>query len=62
MEKPQLSKLKRQFGPLLRDKHVVCLDIPDNYAFMQPELIVLLQQKLRRLFAKAAVRSAPPDM
>lgn len=62
MEKAQLAKLKRQFGPLLRGKHVVCLDIPDNYAFMQPELIDLLHQKLRRLFAKLSVRSAPPDM
>jgi predicted protein tyrosine phosphatase len=24
---------------------VICLDIPDDYAFMQPELVALLEQK-----------------
>ncbi len=61
MEKAQLAKLKRQFGPLLRDKHMVCLDIPDDFAFMQPELIALLQQKFRRLFAKVTVRPTPSN-
>ena len=61
MEKAQLAKLKRQFGPLLRDKHMVCLDIPDDFEFMQPELITLLQQKFRRLLAKVSVRPAPSN-
>jgi predicted protein tyrosine phosphatase len=29
----------------LRGKKVVCLDIPDHYAFMQPELVALLLRK-----------------
>lgn len=51
MEKAQRSRLKRQFGAHLGDKRVLCLDIPDRYEFMQPELVTLLGQKLRRMFA-----------
>lgn len=25
---------------------MVCLDIPDDYAFMQPELVALLERKV----------------
>lgn len=62
MEKAQLAKLKRQFGALLRGKHVVCLDIPDNYSFMQPELVVVMEQKLGRMFAKVQARPSHPNM
>ena len=30
-----------------RGRRVVCLDIPDNYEFMQPELIELLKMRAR---------------
>ena len=30
----------------LRGKRVVCLDIPDDYAFMQPELVALLEKRV----------------
>ncbi|QDL91291.1 phosphotyrosine protein phosphatase [Paroceanicella profunda] len=46
MEKPQLARLKRQLGASLKGKKLVCLDIPDRYAFMQPELVELLTRKL----------------
>ncbi len=49
MERPQLSRLKRQFGPHLRGKRVVCLDIPDRFAFMEPELVALLTRQFARL-------------
>jgi len=49
MEKRQLSRLKQQFGSDLKGKRILCLDVPDNYEFMQPELISLLTQKLRRV-------------
>jgi predicted protein tyrosine phosphatase len=49
MERSQLSRLKRRFGPALRGKHLICLDVPDIYVFMQRELIELLTQRLVRL-------------
>lgn len=45
MEKNHRSKLTRQYRQALVGKRVICLDIPDDYAYMQPELIELLQRK-----------------
>jgi predicted protein tyrosine phosphatase len=49
MERGQIARLKRQVGPLLRDKRVVCLDVPDRFDFMAPELVALLAHHFRRL-------------
>jgi predicted protein tyrosine phosphatase len=49
MEKAQLSRLRRQMGPHLKGKRLVCLNIPDNFEFMQPELIQLLAARLARI-------------
>jgi predicted protein tyrosine phosphatase len=48
MEKQHGVKLKQKFTASLQGKKVVCLDVPDRYQFMQPELITLLQQKVGR--------------
>src|SRR4051812_43557696 len=39
MEKKQRVKLTRRFGPSLRGKRVACLDIADEFEFMDPRLI-----------------------
>lgn len=49
MEKNHRSKLTRQYRQALAGKQVICLDIPDDYAYMQPELIELLQRKVPAL-------------
>jgi predicted protein tyrosine phosphatase len=46
MEKKQRTKLTQNFSAHLQNKRVICLDIPDNYEFMQPELIELLVRKV----------------
>lgn len=38
--------LQRDFGPLLRDVCLVVLDVPDEYAFMDSELVDLLRARL----------------
>jgi predicted protein tyrosine phosphatase len=48
MELIHKEKLAKAFGPLLRSKRVSVLGIPDNYRFMQPELIALLEERVRR--------------
>ena len=40
---------KRRMSSHMRGKRLVCLDIPDTYAFMQPELIDLIQARLPRI-------------
>ncbi|MBK9617048.1 MAG: phosphotyrosine protein phosphatase [Uliginosibacterium sp.] len=46
MEKAQRSRLRERFGEHLHGQRVVCLNIPDNYRFMQPELVALLEKKV----------------
>jgi predicted protein tyrosine phosphatase len=46
MEKAHRSKLAQRFKAYLNGKKIVCLDIPDNYEFMQPELVALLEKKV----------------
>ena len=45
MEKAHRSKLSKRFREYLKGKLVICLDIPDNYKFMAPVLVKLLEAK-----------------
>lgn len=53
MEKVHKKRLSSKFSAHLRGKRVICLDIPDEYDYMQPELIQLLKAKVGR-FLRAA--------
>ena len=46
MEKSHLSRLRQKFPEALQGKRVITLHIPDEYEFMQPELIDELRGKL----------------
>lgn len=46
MEKAHRNKLNRKFRAHLNGKRVVCLDIPDQYDFMDPALVALLNKKV----------------
>lgn len=46
MEKRHRVQLAQRFTRYLEGKKVVCLDIQDNYEFMQPELISLLEKRV----------------
>lgn len=46
MERQHKVKLSGEFKPWLRGKRVVCLNIPDNYKFMDPALVKLLRVKV----------------
>lgn len=48
MEARHRTLLAKRFQKQLKGKQVICLDIKDNYAFMQPELIEILRTKVRR--------------
>jgi predicted protein tyrosine phosphatase len=43
MEKTHRNRLNRKFSPALSKKRIVVLDIPDEYDYMDPELIRLLK-------------------
>lgn len=46
MEKAHRNKLSKKFKAHLNGKRIICLNIPDDYEFMQPELIKLLEAKV----------------
>jgi predicted protein tyrosine phosphatase len=54
MEKEHKSKLSARFKPSLAGKRVVCLDIPDNYKFMDAKLVMLLNKKVLPLLPQAS--------
>ena len=47
MEKRHGQILQERFGALLSGKTLVCLDIPDDYQFMDDELVTTLRDRLR---------------
>jgi predicted protein tyrosine phosphatase len=46
MEKNHLKKLRQTFSHLLKEQRLICLNIPDNYKYMDSELINILKQKV----------------
>ncbi len=50
MESRQRNKLHKLIGDLFDRKKVVCLHIPDDYDFMDPLLVRILQDKLNPYF------------
>lgn len=48
MEKPHRAKLQKKFRSSLKGARIICLDIPDDYTFMDPELVRLLETRVSR--------------
>lgn len=46
MEKSHLAKLRKGFRAGLGKARLVCVDIPDDYEYMQPELVALLEKRV----------------
>lgn len=48
MENTHKRKVSSKFGQLLQGKKLICLDIKDNYEYMQPELIAILKRDIQK--------------
>jgi predicted protein tyrosine phosphatase len=46
MESVHRRRLQKRFGALLRAKRIVVLGIPDNYKYMEPELVRILEKSV----------------
>jgi predicted protein tyrosine phosphatase len=53
MERVHKTKLQQNFRAALKNKSVICLGIPDDFEFMDPELIAILQRKVPRFLPDA---------
>ena len=49
MEKRQMGRLRRMFPKLVSGKRIVSLDVPDDFVFMQDELVALLRARIGRV-------------
>jgi predicted protein tyrosine phosphatase len=62
MERAHRNKLTQNFRAHLKGKRVVCLDIRDEYEFMDPALIKLLERKVGPFFSRRGnVRATHDD-
>ena len=62
MEKKHLRRLKEKFAGPLKGKPVICLNIPDEYGFMQPELVELFEScVIPHLDDRAKTGDTPPS-
>jgi len=52
MEKAHRSKLSKKFRADLNGKRIVCLDIPDEFEFMDPALVALLRARVPRFLGR----------
>lgn len=48
MEKRHRAALQRRFRTHLANRRVICLDIPDDYGFMDSALVALLKARVTR--------------
>ena len=46
MEKTHLTKIRTLYKSELKNKKLVCLEIPDRYKYMDPNLIDILNKKV----------------
>jgi predicted protein tyrosine phosphatase len=56
MEKVHRTKFSKRFRKHLGGRRVVCLDIPDDYEFMAPELVEILKRKVTPLLTASRSR------
>jgi len=52
MEKAHRTRLSQKFKRHLAKARIICLDIPDDYEFMDPALVKLLQTKVVRFLPR----------
>ena len=48
MEKSHGNRISRRYRDLIKGKKLAVLGIPDNYDYMQPELVTLLKNRVPR--------------
>jgi predicted protein tyrosine phosphatase len=55
MEKEHRNFMRKHYPAIYNSKKIVCLYIPDEYDFMQPELIDLLKGKVEDVLSRGLI-------
>ncbi len=56
MEASHRNRITRKFKKYLAGKRIVVLNIPDEYEFMQPALVAILERRVGPLLARYALK------
>jgi len=54
MERQHRNKIQKRFKADLKNARVICLDIPDDYDFMDEDLVRLLKVRVSRFLPQGA--------
>jgi len=52
MERAHQNRISKKFRAHLKGKRIICLDIPDDFEFMDPALVRLLEAKAGPFFSR----------
>jgi predicted protein tyrosine phosphatase len=55
MEKHHRNHIRKHFPDIYKNKKIVCLYIPDDYDFMQTELIEILKSKVEDFYNRRLI-------
>lgn len=55
MEKHHRNHIRKYFPNIYKDKKIVCLYIPDDYDYMQVELIAILKDKVEDVLRRGLI-------
>ncbi len=58
MERGHRKTIRKKYPDVYASKTIVCLYIPDEYDFMQPELIGVLRGQFEAAYAKGLIKQA----
>ena len=58
MERFHRNKVQKRYRQVLQNKRIIVLDIPDEYEFMDPGLVRLLENRMARYLP---IRSPAPE-
>jgi predicted protein tyrosine phosphatase len=52
MEQAHRNRLSKRFKEYVKSAHIVCLNIPDKYEYMDPILVQLLREQISRFLPR----------
>ena len=55
MEKHHRNHIRKHFPDIYKNKRIVCLYIPDDFDFMQTELIGILKDKVEDVYSRKLI-------
>ena len=55
MERCHRNYIRQKFSDIYKNKKIICLYIPDDYDYMQPELVTILRDKVEDAYSKGLI-------